>query len=86
MINLKTKKIIVPYDFSDVANNAVNLAAYIASITKGELILVFIEKNNEILNIILPSLSIIKPSIISGYLSETLTSEAKKIEKITILK
>ena len=48
MINLKTKKIVVPFDFSETAENAVKHAAFIAAITKGELILLNVQKKNEI--------------------------------------
>lgn len=81
MINLKTKKIVVPYDFSKTAENAVEHAAFIAAFTKGELFLVFVEKKNELLNILLPSLSIKKPSSISNLFSEKLTAEAERISK-----
>ena len=52
MINLKTKKIIVPYDFSKTAENAVKHAAFIAAYTKGELILVYVQKKNDLLDIL----------------------------------
>lgn len=81
MINLKTKKIVVPYNFSVTADNAVKQAASIASLTKGELILVFVEKHNDILNMLLPSLNIEKPSVVSEFLSAKLLTEAEKIEK-----
>lgn len=81
MINLKTKKIVVPYDFSKTADNAVEHAAFIAAFTKGELFLAFVEKKNELLNMLLPSLNIKKPSAISNLLSEKLSSEAANISK-----
>lgn len=81
MINLKTKKIVVPYDFSKTADNAVEHAAFVAAYTKGELYLVFVQKKNDILSMLLPSLSIKKPGAISDLLSEKLTTEASKISK-----
>ncbi len=81
MINLKTKKIVVPYDFSKTAENAVEHAAFFAAFTKGELFLAFVEKKNELLNMLLPSLNIKKPSTISNLLSEKLTAEAARISK-----
>jgi len=81
MINLKTKKIVVPYDFSKTAENAVEHAAFVAAYTKGELYLVFVQKKNDILNMLLPSLNIKKPSTISDLLSERLNTEATKISK-----
>lgn len=81
MINLKTKKIVVPFDFSETAENAVKQAAYIANFTKGELILVFVQKQNDILDMLLPSLNIKKPSIVSEFLSEKLSIEAAITEK-----
>lgn len=81
MINLKTKKIVIPFDFSKAAENAVKHAAFIAAFTKGELILVNVQKKNELLDILLPALNIKKPSIISDFLSEKLTAEASKIQK-----
>lgn len=81
MINLKTKKIVVPFDFSKTAENAVEEAAFIAAFTKGEVFLAFVQKKNELLNMILPSLNIKKPSAISDLLSEKLTLEAARISK-----
>ncbi len=81
MINLKTKKIVVPYDFSEIAENAVKQAAYIANHTKGELILVFVQKKNDILEMLLPSLNITKPNVVSEFLSDKLSIEASKIKK-----
>lgn len=81
MINLKTKKIIVPYDFSKTAENAVEHAAFIAAFTKGELYLAFVQKKNDLLNMLLPSLNIKKPSTISDLLSEKLTADAALIAK-----
>ncbi len=81
MINLKTKKIVVPYDFSKTAENAVEHAAFIAAFTKGELFLTFIQKKNDLLNMLLPSLNIKKPSTISDLLSQKLTAEAVTISK-----
>lgn len=81
MINLKTKKIVVPYDFSKTAENAIEHAAFIAAYTKGELYLVFVQKKNDLLNMLLPSLSIKKPNSISDLLSEKLSAEASKISK-----
>lgn len=81
MINLKTKKIVVPYDFSKTADNAIEHAAFVAAYTKGELFLVFVQKKNDILSMLLPSLSVKKPSTISDLLSEKLTTEAAKISK-----
>jgi nucleotide-binding universal stress UspA family protein len=81
MINLNTKKIVIPYDFSETAGNAIRYAASIAALTKGELIIVFIQKKNEILDILLPSISVLKPSEVSEFLSEKLSDEAEKIEQ-----
>jgi nucleotide-binding universal stress UspA family protein len=81
MINLKTKKIIVPFDFSKTAENAVKHAAFIAAFTKGELILVYVQKKNDVFNIILPELNIKKPSVISNLLSEKLAQEALRVEQ-----
>ena len=81
MITLKTKKIVVPYDFSKTANSAVEHAAFIAAFTKGELFLTFVQKKNDLLNMLLPSLNIKKPSLLSELLSEKLSSEASKISK-----
>lgn len=80
MINLKTKKIIVPFDFSKTAENAVKHAAFIAAFTKGELILVYVQKKNDLFNMILPELNIKKPSVVSGFLAEKLAKEALRVE------
>lgn len=81
MINLKTKKILIPFDFSETAENAVKHAALIAALTKGELIILNVQKKNELLNMLLPILNIKKPSAISEFISEKLSSEATRIEK-----
>jgi nucleotide-binding universal stress UspA family protein len=81
MINLKTKKIVVPFDFSETAENAVKHAAFIAAMTKGELILLNVQKKNELLNMLLPILNIKKPSAISEFISEKLSVEAARIQK-----
>lgn len=81
MTHLKTKTIVVPYDFSETADHAVKQAVLIASLSKGELILVFVQKHNEILEMLLPSLNIVKPSTVSEFLSEKLSKEAEKVEK-----
>jgi nucleotide-binding universal stress UspA family protein len=81
MINLKTKKIIVPCDFSKTAENAVKHAAFIAAYTKGELILVYVQKKNDLLDILLPAFNIKKPSAVSDILSEKLSVEAARIQK-----
>ncbi|MBP6757094.1 MAG: universal stress protein, partial [Bacteroidia bacterium] len=73
MINLKTKKILIPFDFSETAENAVKHAALIAALTKGELIILNVQKKNELLNMLLPILSIKKPSAISEFISEKLS-------------
>lgn len=81
MINLKTKKIVVPYDFSKTAENAADHAAFIAAYTKGQIFLVFVQKKNDILNMLLPSLSITKPTKVSQILSDKLSEEAERISK-----
>lgn len=81
MINLSTKKIVVPYDFTETAENAVKHATFIAAMTKGEVIIVNVQKKNELLNIILPILNLQKPSQISELLSEKLSAEASRITK-----
>lgn len=81
MINLKTKKIIVPFDFSKTAENAIKHAAFIAAYTKGELILVYVQKKNDLLDMLLPVLNIKKPSVVSDLLSEKLSAEAARIQK-----
>ena len=75
MINLKTKKILIPFDFSETAENAVKHAALIAALTKGELIILNVQKKNELLNMLLPILSIkiyqrIKFRVIKFFLSQ----------------
>jgi len=81
MINLKTKKILVPFDFSETAENAVKHAVLIAALTKGELIILNVQKKNELLNILLPILNIKKPSAISEFIAEKLSAEAMRIQK-----
>ncbi|MFO0322870.1 MAG: universal stress protein [Bacteroidota bacterium] len=81
MINLKTKKILVPFDFTETSENAIKNAAFIAAITKGELIILNVQKKNELLDLLLPKLNINKPNALSELISEKLSAEATQIQK-----
>lgn len=81
MITLKAKKILVPYDFSPTAENAFKHAAQIAGITKGEIILLNVQKKNDLVNFIMPALKIKNMQVINEFMQKHLTTEAAAMAK-----
>jgi len=68
MINLNTNKILIPVDFSPVGVRAISHGAFLAKLTKGELILLHVQKKTELLDIIMPALKIKDASVITDYI------------------
>ncbi|HWY37429.1 MAG TPA: universal stress protein [Bacteroidia bacterium] len=81
MININTKKILVPVDFSKTAGRAIKHAAFIARLTKGELLLLFVQKKNDLIDIILPAVKLKDTSVITRFLEEKLRVLAEEIRK-----
>lgn len=81
MISINIKKILIPIDFSKTSNRALKQGALIAQLCKGELILLHVQKKNELLDIMLPTLKIKDPSVITKYLQKKLDLLAEKIHK-----
>lgn len=81
MIKLKAKKLLVPYDFSETAENALKHAAQIATTTKGEIILLNVQKKNDLLNFILPALKIKNMQVINQFMEKHLQTEAEALGK-----
>lgn len=79
MINLNTNKILIPVDFSQVGLRAINHGAYLAKVTKGELILLHIQKKAELIDVIIPALKLKDATVITKYLKEKLKDLAHKI-------
>jgi len=88
MITLNTKKILIPIDFSETSMRAIRHGAFIAKLTKGEVILLHVQKKNELLDIILPAINIKDVSVITTFLEdkmETLARETRKEYGIDVI-
>jgi len=81
MITIDTTKILIPIDFSKISNRAIKHGAFIAKLCKGELILLHVQKKNELVDIILPALKIKDPSPITNYLQEKIDKLAEAVRK-----
>ena len=81
MINLNTNKILIPVDFSPVGVRAISHGAFLAKLTKGELILLHVQKKTELLDIIMPALKIKDASVITDYIEGKLKDMAEGISK-----
>src|ERR1700752_5050579 len=81
MNKVKTSKILIPVDFSKTSLNAIKYAAFMAQYTKGELILVHVQNNSDLLDIIMPAIKLKDVSIITDFLFEKLEKIAGDIRK-----
>jgi len=81
MINLNTTKILIPVDFSLISIRAINHGAFLAKLTKGELLLLHVQKKAELLDIIIPALKLKDISVITDYIEEKLKDMAEGISK-----
>jgi len=79
MISIKTKKILVPVDFSKIADRAIRHAAFIAKRNKGEVILLHVQKKGDLLNIFLPAVKMNDASVVVEFLEKRLELIAEKI-------
>ncbi len=81
MINLNTSKILIPIDFSATSMRAINHGAFLAKLTKGELILLHVQKKGELFDVIMPALKLKDISTITKFLEDKLTKLAESISK-----
>jgi nucleotide-binding universal stress UspA family protein len=81
MITLNTNKILIPIDFSPTSMRAINHGAFLAKLTKGELILLHVQKKTELLDIIIPALKLKDVSVITAYIEEKLLKLGDAISK-----
>lgn len=81
MINLNTTKILIPVDFSLTSIRAINHGAFLAKLTKGELLLLHVQKKAELLDIIIPALKLKDVSVITDYIENKLKDMAEGISK-----
>lgn len=81
MIKFKTKKILVPYDFSKNADYALKHAAFIASKTKGEIYLVYIKKKSELIDLFIPTLKLDKKGAFLDFVIEKLDEKIANFKK-----
>lgn len=81
MNRVKTNKILVPFDFSKTAGNAIKYAAFTAKLTKGELVLLNVQRKNELVDIFMPAVKLKDISVITDYVEEKLEKVAEDISK-----
>ncbi|MHB8259142.1 MAG: universal stress protein [Bacteroidia bacterium] len=81
MINLNTHKILIPIDFSVTSTLAVNHGAFLCKLTKGELILLHVQKKSELIDIIMPAFHLTDISAITKFLDDKLGKLAEGISK-----
>ena len=58
MNKVKTNKILIPVDFSKTSLYAIKYAAFTAKLTKGEVILLHVQKKSDLIDIIMPALKL----------------------------
>ncbi|HWY38127.1 MAG TPA: universal stress protein [Bacteroidia bacterium] len=78
MITIQTNKILIPIDFSLTSTRAIKHGASIARLTKGELILLHVQKKTDLVDIILPAYRLNSTTILTDYLE-------KKLEKLAVI-
>jgi nucleotide-binding universal stress UspA family protein len=81
MNKVKTNKILIPVDFSKTSLYAVKYAAFTAKLTKGEVILLNVQKESDLLDIILPALKLKNANVITAFIEEKLEKLASEIRK-----
>lgn len=81
MININTKRILIPIDFSKTSLRAIRHGAFLAKRTKGELILLHVQKKNDLMDVILPAINIKNPTVITDFIQEKLAQLAADTRK-----
>ena len=81
MNKVKTSKILIPVDFSKTSLYAVKYAAFTAKLTKGEVILLNVQKESDLIDLILPALKLKNANVITEFLEAKLEKLAGEIRK-----
>lgn len=81
MIKINASKIVIPVDFSKTSIKAIKHAAFIAKVNKGELILLNVQKKNDLIDVILPAFKLKDTSIVTDFLRVKLEKLAVEIRK-----
>ena len=81
MNKVKTNKILIPVDFSKTSLYAIKYAAFTAKLTKGEVILLHVQKKSDLIDIIMPALKLKNTNVITDFLEEKLEKLAGEIKK-----
>ncbi len=81
MINLNTNKILIPIDFSKTSMRAIKHGAFIAKLTRGEVLLLHVQKKSDLIDIILPILKVKDISVVTEFLEGKLERLAEEIAK-----
>lgn len=81
MIKFNASKILIPVDFSKTALKAIKHGAFIARVNKGELILLNVQKKNDLIDIFLPAFKLKDPSVVTDYIAQKLEVLAADIRK-----
>ncbi len=81
MINLNTKKIVIPIDFSETSFRAIKHGAFLAKRRKGDVILVYVLPKRELLDVILPAMETKNLLVITLFLEKRITRLAEDLSK-----
>lgn len=81
MITIDAKKILVPIDFSETSVMAIQHAAAIAKLFKGEIVLLNVQKKADLLEIILPALKVADTETIVSFVKHKLDALAEKFRR-----
>src|ERR1035437_215716 len=81
MNKVKTNKILIPVDFSKTSLYAVKYAAFTAKLTKGEVILLHVQRKSDLIDIIMPALKLKNTNAITDFLEDKVEKLAAEIKK-----
>ncbi len=81
MNKVKTNKILIPVDFSKTALYAIKYAAFTAKLTRGEVILLHVIKESDLMGIIMPAFKLKNTDVITEFLEAKLEKLAGEIKK-----
>jgi nucleotide-binding universal stress UspA family protein len=81
MSKIKTNKIIIPIDFSKTSMYAVKYAATLVKPSKGEIVLLNVQKKSDFIDIIMPALKLRSVTPITKFIKERLDKLAQDIRK-----
>ncbi len=81
MITLNTKKILIPIDFSETSLRAIKHGAFIAKKSGGELLLLHVQKRNDLMDVILPALDMNEKDM--GAITKFLEAKLEKLAEGT---